>query len=100
MSGSAIGLVWEEYPGGGDDFNLALALADGAGDGGYVYIETTLRLLHQARLTEARFARALTRMQAKGWLRLIDANERLYRLGPNRCTCSSKLCICFSGGNR
>jgi len=100
MSGFVTGLVWEEYPGGGDEFNLALALADSAGDGGYVYIEASLRLLHQARLTEARFRRALSRMQANGWLRVIDAQECLYRLGPKRCICMSKPCICFPPSNQ
>ena len=80
------GLVWDNYPGGGGDYKLALALADGADDGGYVYVDTTLRLLQQARLTEAGFHRAIAQMKAKGWLTVIDANECLFRLGPPRET--------------
>jgi hypothetical protein len=30
MSGFCMGLVWQEYPGGGGDFKLALALGDSA----------------------------------------------------------------------
>lgn len=83
MSGLRTGLVWNSYPGGGDDFKLALALSDGADDEGYVYIETSLRLLHQARLTEAEFHRAIAEMKAKGWLVVIDATECLFKLGPS-----------------
>ena len=81
MSGLRTGLVWNNYPGGGDDFKLALALSDGADDEGY--IETSLRLLHQARLTESEFHQAIAEMKAKGWLVVIDANECLFRLGPS-----------------
>lgn len=85
MSSEWIGRVWEEYPGGGEDFLLALAIADNAGFDDYVYIEVTLRLLHKARLKEDRFERTLARIMAKGWLSLIDAQECLYRftVGPH-----------------
>lgn len=99
MSGFITGLVFREYPGRGDDFMLALALADSAGEGGYVYIEATLRLLQRARLTETLFARSIARMQANGWLRVVDAQECFYRLGPKRCLCFSKPCICFLKGD-
>lgn len=82
MSAKCIGQVWERYPDGGDGFTLALALADSADDGGYVYIEATLHLLHRARLTEPRFLRALVRLQSNGWLEVIEAQECLYRLRP------------------
>lgn len=82
MSGHCTALVLDQYPGGGADFKLALAIADGADDEGYAQIEATLRLLHLARLTEVGFSRALDRMKKKGWLTVIDASECLYRLGP------------------
>lgn len=87
MSTEYMAVVWEEYPGGGDDFNLALALANSAGVDGFMCIERTLRLLHLARLTEARFERALARLQANGWLRVINAQECWYQFGPPwRCS--------------
>ncbi|TFY99239.1 hypothetical protein EZ313_21985 [Ramlibacter henchirensis] len=92
VSGKCTGLVWDKYPGGGDDFKLALALSDSADDSGYVYIEATLRLLHQARVTEAEFRGALAVMKDKGWLRVIDANECLFQLGaPSAATRGPKM---------
>lgn len=81
MSGYGLGEVWREYPGKGEDFRLALVLGDSACEG-YVYIEATLSILHNARLNEAGFQRALAKMKRKGWLTVVDASECLYKVGP------------------
>lgn len=85
MSGKWISLVWEEYPGGGRDYRLALAIADNtAFDEDLVYIKPTARLLHMARLAEKEFPQALARIMANGWLELVDEAECLYQfvIGP------------------
>lgn len=90
MSIEIFARVWLQYPGGGPDFKLALALADSADVDGFVYIEATLWLLHKARLPDhAAFERALSQMQAKGWLAVADPAECLYRIdtGPRTKRC-------------
>lgn len=82
MSIEAVARVWLEYPGGGPDFRLALAIADSTGFDDYVYIEAKISLLHYARLTEAAYVRALAKLHANRWLEVVDAQECLYRFGP------------------
>ncbi len=68
MGAKAMHLVWEQYPGDGAEFLVALCLADWANDRGEI-IHTSITLIaNKCRINRRTAQRARDRMMARGWL--------------------------------
>lgn len=90
------GMVFERYPAGGGEMLLALALADHAHDDGTHIFPSIARLADKTRQSERSVQYQLRRMEASGWLMLVNAGiggrrsgfgeggrTRQYRINPD-----------------
>jgi len=68
MSVKISGLVWDRYEGLGNEFVLALAIADHSHDDGTHIFPSVSRLSKKARISERTVQRILNDMQKSGWL--------------------------------
>lgn len=95
MSARVTGMVFERYPIGGGEMLLALALADHAHDDGTHIFPSIARLASKTRQSERSVQYQLRRMEAAGWLVLVNAGiggrrsgygeggrTRQYRINP------------------
>ncbi|WP_313243736.1 helix-turn-helix domain-containing protein [Stenotrophomonas rhizophila] len=73
MSGKVYGMVFDRYPVGGGEMLLALALADHAHDDGTHIFPSIARLAQKTRQSERSVQYQLRRMEASGWLVLVNA---------------------------
>lgn len=88
MSAKMTGMVFDRYPAGGNEFSLALALADHAHDDGthiFPYVET---LAKKARQSVRSVQNHLASMKEAGWLITVNAGNggrsraTEYRISP------------------
>ncbi|MBB3806388.1 hypothetical protein FHR51_002540 [Xanthomonas arboricola] len=95
MSAKVTGMVFERYPTGGGEMLLALALADHAHDDGTHIYPSIALLAAKTRQSERSVQYQLRRMEASGWLILINdglggrsngfkegGKTRQYRINP------------------
>lgn len=73
MSGRLVGMVFEFYPGGGNELLLAVKLADNADDSGRHIFPAVATLAERTRQSERSVQYQLRRMQATGWLVKVRA---------------------------
>lgn len=96
MSARVTGMVFDRYPNGGGEMLLALALADHAHDDGTHIFPSIARLAAKTRQSERSVQYQLRRMEASGWLLLVNAGiggrqggygeggrTRQYRINPD-----------------
>lgn len=96
MSARVTGMVFDRYPNGGGEMLLALALADHAHDDGTHIFPSVAHLSSKTRQSERSVQYQLRRMEAAGWLLLVNSGvggrrsgyseggrTREYRISPD-----------------
>ncbi|GHH52448.1 helix-turn-helix domain-containing protein [[Pseudomonas] boreopolis] len=83
MSAKVTGMVFERYPVGGGEMLLALALADHAHDDGTHIFPSIASLAVKTRQSERAVQYQLRRMEASGWLLLVNDGKGGRRRGSS-----------------